>query len=55
MSLHNLELAKAHFPRLIGLRNGKINFDSDPKDLNESKFKELYTLSEREILNDGEC
>ena len=55
MSLHNLELAKAHFPRLIGLRNGKINFDSDPEDLNESKFKELYTLSEREILNDGEC
>ncbi|MED6298603.1 MAG: ATP-binding cassette domain-containing protein [Verrucomicrobiota bacterium] len=55
MSLHNLELAKAHFPRLIGLRNGKINFDSDPKDLNESKFKELYTLSEREILDDGEC
>ena len=55
MSLHNLELAKAHFPRLIGLRNGKINFDSDPEDLNESKFKELYTLSEREILDDGEC
>ena len=55
MSLHNLELAKAHFPRLIGLRNGKVKFDSDPGDLNENKFKELYTLSEREILDDGKC
>ncbi len=55
MSLHNLELAKAHFPRLIGLRNGKVEFDSAPEDLNENKFKELYTLSEREILDDGEC
>ncbi|HIG82979.1 MAG TPA: ATP-binding cassette domain-containing protein [Verrucomicrobia bacterium] len=55
MSLHNLELAKAHFPRLIGLRNGEIQFDSNPADLNESKFKDLYTLSEREILDDGEC
>ena len=53
MSLHNLELAKAHFPRLIGLRNGKVKFDSAPEDLNENKFKELYTLSEREILDDG--
>ncbi len=55
MSLHNLELAKAHFPRLIGLRNGKVKFDSAPEDLNEHKFKELYTLSEREILDDGKC
>ncbi len=55
MSLHNLELAKAHFPRLIGLRNGEVQFDSNPVDLNESKFKDLYTLSEREILDDGEC
>ena len=55
MSLHNLELAKAYFPRLIGLRNGKVEFDSAPEDLNENKFKELYTLSEREILDDGEC
>jgi len=55
MSLHNLELAKAHFPRLIGLRNGKVKFDSAPENLNEHKFKELYTLSEREILDDGEC
>jgi len=55
MSLHNLELAKAHFPRLIGLRNGRVKFDSAPEDLNEHKFKELYTLSEREILDDGKC
>ena len=54
MSLHNLELAKAHFPRLIGLRNGEVQFDSNPADLNENKFKELYTLSDREILGDGE-
>ena len=55
MSLHNLELAQAHFPRLIGLRNGEVQFDSNPEELNESKFKELYTLSEREILDDGKC
>ena len=27
MSLHNLELARATFPRLIGLRGGRIHFD----------------------------
>ena len=55
MSIHNLELAKAHFPRLIGLRNGEVQFDSNPAHLNENKFKELYTLSDREILDDGKC
>ncbi|MES2106220.1 MAG: ATP-binding cassette domain-containing protein [Pseudomonadota bacterium] len=28
-SLHQVELARAHFPRIIGLRDGKIMFDTD--------------------------
>ncbi|MES2071253.1 MAG: ATP-binding cassette domain-containing protein [Pseudomonadota bacterium] len=28
-SLHQVELARAHFPRIIGLRDGRIMFDTD--------------------------
>ena len=53
MSLHNLELARAHFPRLIGLRTGRVHFDEDPAELAEQAFDALYHLGEDEILQDG--
>lgn len=53
MSLHNLDLARAHFPRLIGLRDGRIQFDQDPATLDEASFEALYDLNSDEMLNDG--
>lgn len=44
VSLHDLALARALFPRIIGLRHGRIVFDAEPDDLEESAFEELYSL-----------
>ncbi|MGB1261258.1 MAG: phosphonate ABC transporter, partial [Akkermansiaceae bacterium] len=44
VSLHNLELARRFFPRLIGLRAGEVAFDSAPEDLSEKDCQELYRI-----------
>ncbi|MEM7264140.1 MAG: phosphonate ABC transporter ATP-binding protein [Planctomycetota bacterium] len=46
MSLHNLELAKEFFPRLIGLRNGRVAFDAPTESITPEQVAELYTLEE---------
>lgn len=50
-SLHDLVLARALFPRLIGLRQGELLLDSAPLDVPEEAFADLYHL---EGLRDGE-
>lgn len=50
-SLHDLVLARALFPRLIGLRQGELLLDSAPRDVPEEAFSELYHL---QGLRDGE-
>jgi phosphonate transport system ATP-binding protein len=44
VSLHNLELAQEFFPRLIGLRGGRVVFDSPPSKLSDQECRELYQL-----------
>ncbi len=44
VSLHNLELAREFFPRLIGLRAGRIAFDTSPEDLSTQDCQKLYDL-----------
>lgn len=47
MSIHNVELAKNNFQRFVGLRSGKLVFDtSAPSD---ADFQKLYQLSEQEL------
>ncbi len=53
MSLHNLELAREYFPRLIGLRGGRVIFDAAPSGLGPEAFESLYRLSRDELLADG--
>ena len=53
MSLHNLELARESFPRLIGLRGGKVRFDQSPGQLDPDLLEALYRLDADEILEDG--
>jgi phosphonate transport system ATP-binding protein len=53
VSLHQLELAREFFPRLIGLRGGRVVFDRPPAQVGESEFRALYELSEGEMDDDG--
>jgi phosphonate transport system ATP-binding protein len=53
MSLHNLELAKEFFPRLVGLRRGRIVFDRSTDQIGPAEFAALYDLSPEELLQDG--
>ena len=52
MSLHNLTLAREFFPRLIGMRDGRIVFDRATADLTDDEFQQLYQLTEEEMLSD---
>jgi len=52
VSLHNLDLAREFFPRLIGVRNGRIVFDRPPGAICD-EFRSLYDLRPEEILRDS--
>jgi phosphonate transport system ATP-binding protein len=52
-SLHHLELAQEFFPRLVGVRRGRIAFDSRREDLDTATFERLYSLEEGEYLEEG--
>ena len=50
MSLHNLDLAREFFPRLIGIRGGRIAFDRSSA-LHDRDFHALYDLcAEEQVL-----
>lgn len=51
-SMHDLDLAREFFPRLIGLRRGKIRFDGPPDQIGDAEFFELYRLEAEEMLSD---
>ncbi len=52
-SLHNLDLAREFFPRLIGLRAGRIVFDAKASEIGEAEFHALYDLAAAEMMADG--
>ena len=52
VSLHNVDLARRFFPRIVGMRAGQIIFDKAPEDITDQEFTDLYNLSETELLND---
>ena len=43
-SLHSVDLARAHFQRLIGLRNGVVQFDLPAGQVTEKMLHDLYEL-----------
>ncbi|MCL4112226.1 UNVERIFIED_CONTAM: hypothetical protein GTU68_016518 [Idotea baltica] len=53
VSLHNLELARDFFPRLVGLRSGKVVVDAAPETIPESEMTALYELTESEMMTDA--
>lgn len=41
-SLHHVELARAHFPRIVGLRDGRIVFDASREEVSDAMIAALY-------------
>jgi phosphonate transport system ATP-binding protein len=41
-SLHQVELARTHFPRIIGLRDGRIVFDAPRENVSDAMIAALY-------------
>ncbi len=53
MSIHDLALARQHFGRLVGLRDGGVVFDRPTAEIDEGTFQSLYALAPREMLAHG--
>ncbi len=41
-TLHHVQMALAHFPRIIGLKNGELAFDLPTKQVTPERLKDLY-------------
>ncbi len=48
MNLHSVDLALAHFPRIIGLGDGKISFDLPAAEVTDEHLAALYAGSQTE-------
>ncbi len=48
-SLHAVDLALAEFPRIVGLKEGRIYFDLPVAEVNESLLHELYAAEGSEL------
>ena len=48
-SLHQVALARAHFPRIVGLRNGRIVFDAARDKVTDAMIDALYRHSGEKI------
>ena len=53
VSLHSLDLARAHFPRLVGMRAGRVVFDRPAGELDDADFAALYRLDRTGRLPDS--
>jgi phosphonate transport system ATP-binding protein len=49
-SLHQVELARAHFPRIVGLCNGSVVFDAPREAVSDAMITSLYRNAEPERL-----
>jgi phosphonate transport system ATP-binding protein len=46
-SLHAIEFARSHYQRLIGLKAGRVLFDTPAEVLTEAMIEELYSSTQR--------
>lgn len=53
VSLHQFDLAREFFPRLVGLRDGAVLFDKGAAEVGEEEFARLYDLSGLELAGGG--
>ena len=47
LSLHDVRLARAHFPRLVGLRDGSVQFDLPTAQVSDDMLRDLYGVEAR--------
>ena len=52
MAVHKVELAREHFPRLVGLRAGCLAFDAKPSDIAQDLLGALYNRDTNHQEND---
>ncbi|WP_409993977.1 phosphonate ABC transporter ATP-binding protein [Roseateles albus] len=50
-SLHHVEMALAHFPRIIGLRQGQVLFDLPAAEVTPALLAQLYAQHELELAS----
>jgi phosphonate transport system ATP-binding protein len=49
-TLHHVEMALAHFPRIVGLRDGALAFDLPSAEVTPERLARLYAQHEDELL-----
>jgi len=49
VSLHDVEAALAIFPRILGLREGRVAFDAPAAEVTKERLERLYAGAEREL------
>lgn len=52
-TLHQVDMALAHFPRVIGMREGRVVFDLPPQDISRQRLEELYSQFEHELRGEA--
>ncbi len=52
MNLHSIDLALAHFPRVIGLKAGKVSFDLPAAEVTDDHLAALYAGGQTESLKE---
>ncbi len=52
-TLHQVEVAVASFPRVIGLRDGALAFDLPARDVDRARLERLYAQHEHELRGDA--
>ena len=48
-TLHQVEVALAHFPRIVGLRDGAVAFDLPAAEVTPERLARLYAQHEHEL------
>ena len=53
VSIHDIDLAREFFPRLVGLRQGRVVFDNRTSGVSESELTRLFTIEGLERVERG--
>jgi phosphonate transport system ATP-binding protein len=53
-TLHQVDMALAHFPRLVGLREGAVAFDLPSAEVTPPQLAQLYAPHERDGEGQGQ-
>ena len=52
-TLHQVDMALAHFPRIIGLRDGQLAFDLPAAEVTQDRLAQLYDQHEHELRGEA--